>query len=67
MNNRDEIQCNCLTALADGLLIPQEDEIEFEEGLNFIQFNFCPFCGKKVDRSWRDSTVGQGGDCVDCE
>ena len=44
-------ECDCLTAKYKHLLLMLEDEPDFEKELEYTAFNFCPFCGKKVERT----------------
>ena len=44
-------ECNCLTAKFKHLLLTLADEPDFKDELSFTPFNFCPFCGKKVERN----------------
>lgn len=62
--------CTHHTAKYKHLLLTLDDEQDFEETLegepDLIYFNYCPFCGLKIDRSWKNATVGQGGECENC-
>jgi hypothetical protein len=46
--------CDCLTAKYKHMLLTLSDEVEFKGELDFLQFNFCPFCGKHVERKQED-------------
>ena len=60
------MRCTCQTAKYKDQLLVIDDEADYEGELEFLPFNFCPFCGKKIDRSWQSATVGSGGDCDGC-
>lgn len=49
--------CDCLTAKYKHLLLTLMDEVDFKNKLEYTEFNFCPFCGKKVERNKDDSNL----------
>ncbi len=53
--------CDCQTAKHKHLLITLEDEEDFKDELEFIQFNFCPFCGEKVERKKKTNELTEEG------